>query len=252
MQFILRHISEGTTGYEGVYRKDRWEYPIKALREVVRNAIVHRDYSLSGKDIKIAVFDDKIEITSPGKLMPPVDFNLMEAGQSEIRNKIIAGVFKKLGIIEQWGNRLKIISEDLKNYPEIEFKWSKPGIAFRVTFLKKNYEEDITPKTTLKTTRNITDLLEKHVVTTRGELLNLLQNKLGENWEKVGGKLGDNQIKIVLLLIEDSSITIEKLSNLIGISTTSIENNIGKLKKLKLIKRIGSARSGHWEVLRNE
>ena len=157
-------------------------------------------------------------------------------------HKIIAGVFKKLGIIEQWGNGLKIISEDLKNYPEIEFKGSEPGIAFRVTFLKKNYEEDITPKTTPKTTRNITDLLEKHVVTTRGELLNLLQNKLGESWEKVGGKLGDNQI-------EDSSITIEKLSNLIGISTTSIENNIGKLKKLNLIKRSDSARSGHWEVI---
>jgi len=67
----------------------------------VRNAIVHRDYALSGKDIKIAIFDDKIEITSPGKLMPSVDFNLMEDGQSEIRNKLIAATFKKLGIIEE-------------------------------------------------------------------------------------------------------------------------------------------------------
>jgi len=83
LQFILRHISQGTEGYDGVYRIDRWEYPIDAIREVVRNAIVHRAYALSGKDIKIAVFDDKIEITSPGKLMPSVDFSMMEAGQSE-------------------------------------------------------------------------------------------------------------------------------------------------------------------------
>jgi len=76
LQFILRHISQGTTGYDGVYRNDRWEYPINALREVVRNAIVHRDYALSGKDIKIAVFDDKIEITSPGKLMPSTENHL--------------------------------------------------------------------------------------------------------------------------------------------------------------------------------
>jgi len=80
-KFIMRHISQGTERYDGVYRIDRWEYPIDAIREVVRNAIVHRDYALSGKDIKIAVFDDKIEITSPGKLMPSVDFNLMETEQ---------------------------------------------------------------------------------------------------------------------------------------------------------------------------
>ena len=111
--FILRHISKGST-YEGIYRKDRWEYPIVAIREIIRNAIIHRDYSLKGQDIKIAVFDDKIEITSPGKLMPTIDFNDMEAGQSDIRNKILAPVFKKLGIIEQLGNGLRLIAEELR------------------------------------------------------------------------------------------------------------------------------------------
>ena len=102
-QFVLRHISQGSTDYTGVYRNDRWEYPIIALREVIRNAIIHRDYSLTGKDVKLAIFDDKVEITSPGKLMPSVDFSDMESGQSDIRNKILAPVFKKMGIIEQWG-----------------------------------------------------------------------------------------------------------------------------------------------------
>jgi len=59
-QFVLRHISEGSTDYTGVYRNDRWEYPVIAIREVIRNAVIHRDYSLTGKDIKIAIFDDKI------------------------------------------------------------------------------------------------------------------------------------------------------------------------------------------------
>jgi len=55
---------------EGVYTQSRWEYPVKALREVIRNAIVHRDYSLAGKDIKVAIYDDMVEVTSPG-LLPP-------------------------------------------------------------------------------------------------------------------------------------------------------------------------------------
>lgn len=136
-QFVLRHISQGSE-YEGVYRKDRWEYPIIALREIIRNSIIHRDYALKGKDIKIAVFDDKVEITSPGNLLPTVDFNDMESGQSDIRNKTLAPVFKKLGIIEQWGNGLQLIAEDLKQYPEINFRWSQPGLGFRVALINTN------------------------------------------------------------------------------------------------------------------
>ena len=140
-QFVLRHISQNSIDFSGVFRNDRWEYPITAIRELIRNAVIHRDYSLSGKDIKIAVFDDKIEITSPGKLMPSVDFNDMESGQSDIRNKVLAPVFKRLGIIEQWGNGLKIIKEELEAYPEIEFSWKEPGIAFRVSLRKRNFNQ---------------------------------------------------------------------------------------------------------------
>ena len=142
-KFVLRHISQGSS-YEGVYRKDRWEYPVVAIRELIRNAVIHRDYSLKGKDIKIAIFDDKIEITSPGKLMPTIDFDDMESGQSDIRNKVLAPVFKKLGIIEQWGNGLKLISKELKKYPEIKMEWSEPGFSFRVTFIKTDYAQSRT------------------------------------------------------------------------------------------------------------
>ena len=146
--FVMRHISQGTTDYTGVYRNDRWEYPVIAIREVIRNAVIHRDYSLTGMDIKIAIFDDKIEITSPGKLLPTVDFSEMEAGQSDIRNKVLAPTFKRLGIIEQWGNGLKLISSELRKYPEIGLKWDEPGVAFRVTFYRKNFtvQQELKPE----------------------------------------------------------------------------------------------------------
>jgi len=140
-QFVLRHIAEGSMDYTGVYRNDRWEYPIIAIREVIRNAVIHRDYSLSGMDIKIAIFDDKIEITNPGRLPPAVDYNDMQAGQSSIRNKLLAPVFKRIGIIEQWGNGLRLIANELQKYPEISLEWKEPGMAFRVTFVKKNYRK---------------------------------------------------------------------------------------------------------------
>jgi len=66
----------------------------------------------------------------------------MDARQSDIRNKVIAPVFKKLGIIDQWGNGLKLIADELKEYPEIEFKWFERGLQFQVQFIKKEYQPD--------------------------------------------------------------------------------------------------------------
>ena len=174
--FVLRHISQGTTDYTGVYRNDRWEYPVIAIREIIRNAVIHRDYSLTGKDIKIAIFDDKVEITSPGKLMPTVDFSDMESGQSDIRNKILAPVFKKLRIIEQWGNGLKLISEELQNYPEIGFDWKEPGIAFRVSFTNKNFKKQHELQPESQHEFNVEAIGQE------------IGTKLGLGWDQVGTK----------------------------------------------------------------
>ncbi|MGE0079592.1 MAG: RNA-binding domain-containing protein [Bacteroidales bacterium] len=215
-QFVLRHISQGSADYTGVYRNDRWEYPIIAIREAIRNAVIHRDYALTGKDIKIAIFDDKIEITSPGKLPPTVDFNDMNAGQSDIRNKILAPVFKRLGIIEQWGNGLRIIADELQNYPEIALDWKEPGMAFRIAFLKKNFIPD-TPK-------------------------ELFSDASG----KTSGKTSE---KMLELIGNNGNITIKELSESVGVSTRSIERNLKKLQKDKKIKRVGGDKGGHWVVI---
>ena len=103
---------------------------------------MHRDYSLTGKDIKVAIYDDMVEITSPGTLPPSIDFQEMDARQSDILNKVIAPIFKHIGVIDQWGNGLKIISNELKAYPEIECKWFEKGLQFQVQFIKKNYQPE--------------------------------------------------------------------------------------------------------------
>lgn len=138
LKFIQRNVSRSSR-IEGVYTKSRWEYPMAAIREALRNAVVHRDYSLTGKDIKVAIYDDMVEITSPGTLPPSIDFQEMEARQSDIRNRIIAPVFKRLGLIDQWGNGLKIIAEELRSYPDIELKWFERGLQFQVQFVRKNF-----------------------------------------------------------------------------------------------------------------
>jgi len=117
-------------------------YPLDAIREALRNAVMHRDYSLTGKDLKVAIYDDMVDITGPGTLPPSIDFQEMDARQSDILNKVIAPICKHIGVIDQWGNGLKIISNELKAYPEIECKWFEKGLQFQVQFIKKNYQPE--------------------------------------------------------------------------------------------------------------
>lgn len=230
-QFLLRHISQGSS-YEGVYRKDRWEYPVIALREVVRNAIIHRDYALTGKDIKIAVFDDKIEITSPGNLLPTIDFNELESGQSDIRNKVLAPVFKKLGIIEQWGNGLKLISEDLKQYPEIEFRWTQPGMSFRATFLKINYKAEQERELSAGNDNQL------RPITTDYDRLRPIV--FGYDQLEIEEKV------ILLYLLDNEKITRKEAVRIIGFGETKTKEIFNDLLKKELIIRQGKGRGTYY------
>ena len=78
-------------------------------------------------------------------------------------------------------------------------------------------------------------------------------DKVGDkHGEKVGDKLSINQQKILALIVENAWVTAQSISTIIGISKRKTEENISKLKAMEKIKRIGSARGGHWEIVRNE
>ena len=73
--------------------------------------------------------------------------------------------------------------------------------------------------------------------------------KVGERLvEKVGRKLSKNQVKILKLMLENKYISKKEISEKIGISTTAVDKNSDKLKQAGIIKRIGPAKGGHWEV----
>ncbi|MCF7919067.1 MAG: putative DNA binding domain-containing protein [Candidatus Cloacimonetes bacterium] len=141
MNFIKRNIAQSSTIGE-VYRENRWEYPLIAVREAVINAIIHRDYSMLGSDIKVAIFDDMLEITSPGSL--PANFDIFDIynNPSEIRNRVLAPIFKDLKLIEQWGSGMKKIKNEMEQYPELELKINELGNATQIQFIKTNYIED--------------------------------------------------------------------------------------------------------------
>lgn len=95
----------------GLQRTETFELPIAAIREALINALVHRDYSNFGRDIKVGIYDDAVNIVSPGGLPNGITLEEALTGRSEIRNRVLARVFKELGYIEQWGSGIARIQE---------------------------------------------------------------------------------------------------------------------------------------------
>ncbi|OEU52868.1 MAG: hypothetical protein BA861_03350 [Desulfobacterales bacterium S3730MH5] len=135
LAFVKKNIALSSKIGE-VYREDRWEYPLEAIREAISNAIIHRDYSIVGSDIKVAIFDDMLEITSPGPLPDTMLIEKLGTGRSEIRNRVLAPIFKDLKLIEAWGTGIQKMRNEVRDYPEIELVLQETGHAFQVLFRK--------------------------------------------------------------------------------------------------------------------
>ena len=102
----LEMVSEHTLQFEtvvGVKRQTVGEYPHAVLREAVLNALAHRDYCLAGATVDITVWDDRIEITSPGPLPGHITVDNMQA-EHYSRNRRIMGVLKTMGLVEEYGD----------------------------------------------------------------------------------------------------------------------------------------------------
>ena len=108
-QFVLRNIHLGAT-IIGIYRQDIYEIPPDAIRELIVNAMVHRSYLDHGM-IQVAVYDNRLEITSPGKLPMGQTLERMKEGYSKIRNEALAHAFSYMNLIEHWGSGIPRIIE---------------------------------------------------------------------------------------------------------------------------------------------
>ncbi len=130
--FIERHTRQGIE-IGRVRRREVPEYPVEAVREAVINAIVHADYSIGGAGTKVAIFDDRIEITNPGLLPFGLTLEAALEGVSRLRNRVIGRVFRELGLIEQWGSGLGRMRAACRDAGLAEPRFEELGANFRVT-----------------------------------------------------------------------------------------------------------------------
>ena len=125
-RFLDEHVPVASRFIAGQMRRvDAPLYPPLAIREALVNALVHRDYSVDGGSVSVALFDDRLEIWSTGTLPAGLTpEKLKRVHESVPRNRLIADVFYRRGLIERWGRGTnKILAEAKKaGCPEPEFE----------------------------------------------------------------------------------------------------------------------------------
>jgi ATP-dependent DNA helicase RecG len=136
MAFLDRTLPLSARFTEGkIFREDRLPVPPNALREILLNAVMHRDYSDAGGHVAIAVFDDRIEIRSTGRLPSGVTVEQLSGPhRSELRNPLIAGAFHRTGAVEIWGRGTNRVIEECQRYGIASPTFDDRGGSLVVTF----------------------------------------------------------------------------------------------------------------------
>ena len=219
-QFVLRHINMGAV-IDGLYRHDVYELPTKSIREIIANACLHRSY-MDSSSIQVSIYDDRLEVDSPGMLYDGLNITEALSGKSKCRNKAIAEAFQYMKIIEGWGTGLPRLFRQCRERGLPEPKFEEFGDGIKVTIYRRLDSEWVNGTT--QSTTQTTQLPD-------------------------GRKMSDVEIHIVDAMKENSKITQSQLAAQFGIDINTVKYYVRNLSKNKVIERKGNNRSGEWVVL---
>jgi ATP-dependent DNA helicase RecG len=149
--FLVDHLRKGVQLGSSMARDERFEYPLEAARELVVNAVAHRDYSIKGDGIRLFVFSNRMEVTSPGGLPGPVTIaNIKDERFS--RNPAIVQVLSDMGFIERLGYGVDRVIDLMQQQRLREPEFLETAGGFRVVLHNRieeaaREEKSITPVT---------------------------------------------------------------------------------------------------------
>jgi len=138
--FLVDHLRKGVTLKGTMERQEVYEYPMEAARELVVNAVAHRDYSITGDGIRLFIFQDHLEIHSAGTLPGPVTIaNIKDERYS--RNPVIVQILSDMGFIERLGYGVDRVLELMKSQGLREPDFSETDGGFRVVLFNQKTED---------------------------------------------------------------------------------------------------------------
>ena len=236
-KYLIRPIH-----YEGLQRIEPLEIPEDALREIIFNAIIHKEYP--GYSIQMRVYNDRIWLWNSGGLPEGITFEqFMGAHSSCPRNRLIARAFYLAGFIESWGRGInKIKTEFIENALEAPiYKEEMGGMSVYITRKKGLYGEDDGANGTANDTVNV---VENKDITTNNDHINDHIN------DPVNDPVNRNKSmsRVLKVVMDNPSATYEDIQIAINRSRATVKRAIRLLRENKFIVREGSDKSGYWYV----
>ena len=216
--FVRKHINKEIIITGDAQNIQKWQYPLEAIREIVMNMIVHRDYR-SASDSIVKVFNNKIEFYNPGRLPENITIEdlLTNNYKSTPRNKLIADICKILGLIEKYGSGIRRIVDCFKaeNLPMPVFQ-------------------------------NISD---GFMVTISGMAMDDVGKGVGKGVGKDVGKGLRGSLALVFQAIQfNPELTIPEIAEITHYTRRTVERSLSRLKDANLIVRVGGRKEGKWKV----
>ena len=147
-QFVLAHIRLETE-IHGLYRRDTYELPSQSIREVIANAVLHRSY-LAPSCIQVSIYDNRVEVDSPGMLYDGLTIEDAVKGKSKCRNAAIAVAFQYMKIVEAWGTGLPRLFQQCKELGLPEPRLEEFGDGIKVTIFRRQATKNKRQKTSDK------------------------------------------------------------------------------------------------------
>lgn len=144
IEFILR-LLPGSEILRKALREEKPVYPEVAIRELVANALIHQDFSIRGAGPLIEIFEDRIEITNPGRLLPEKRIDRLIRTAPQSRNETLASEFRKLNICEERGSGFEKAISAIEMYGLPPLKMQEIDNSFRVTLYKPKAFAQLTP-----------------------------------------------------------------------------------------------------------
>lgn len=211
LKYILAKINMGCY-FKGVYRHDRYELPPDEMRELVINAFAHRSYIEHDAPVFIAVYDTRVEITSPGGLPRGQTVERAIAGYSKIRNEVLAKALNYMRIIEEWGSGLRRVNGILRDYGTGTVELEDAGLAVRMNVRRNTVTSDGTTREKAVTAKSsgvtVIDTVNVTVNDDRNRLLSLIKAHPGMRAEHYAQQLGKTR-RTIMRYLSQMSATVE-------------------------------------------
>lgn len=258
IDFCFKHLSlSGRITNKSLEREEQLEVPIDALREALINALCHRWWEQYNLTISLAIYDDRIEIASPGQFPRQITpENIKQPHESFPHNLNVAEALFRMTYLENWGSGAKRIIDACSAQNVEEPTWSDNGGFITVTFKRpsKSPAEGHDPQNGQgsqenKRESNIeTSDKDKSTIENAKSTIENQKSAIEALISSIEFSNSDTKQKILMLLRVDSRLTLDKLFPLLNMSRKGVQKAMDRLKADGRLVREGSNKSGRWIV----